>query len=353
MDGDVRYCICRSNDGSGFMICCTQCEEWFHGHCVNITHKESKDIKDYFCDSCRQRDNTLLTLMKTKKKRTDKSKKKKRTTLPFADGSVHCFGPSCQKVARPFSKFCSDKCGFQLAINRIYQFAPSRIQQQMPFQESMANLKSQRDLNKNRSKQQIVMATLEALSKQTEEMDKLVSHIKQLPVDKSLPAELEDDSMIFCVSCGFQIRTQTAIRHMEQCFNKLENQTLIVGVFKFWQKSPFCDIFNQTNGTFCKRLRSLCSEHLKEPKITDEEVCGSPQITNYCQAAKKSCLKHWNWEKLRRAELELEMVKQLTKLDELTMQEEAIKRAMKSRNGLLGLLLHTTIDHEKITPAKK
>lgn len=67
------------------MICCDFCEEWFHGdwwaiqellnqicfiNCnnfylsVNITEKESKAIKKYYCDRCREADPTLRTVIK-------------------------------------------------------------------------------------------------------------------------------------------------------------------------------------------------------------------------------------------------------------------------------------------------
>lgn len=72
----------------------------------------------------------------------------------------------------------------------------------------------------------------------------------------------------------------------------------------------FCDFYNPVNKTYCKRLRVLCPEHCKDPKIGDNEVCGCPLVTNvfdltgeFCRAPKKSCVKHYVWEKLRRAEV--------------------------------------------------
>lgn len=72
----------------------------------------------------------------------------------------------------------------------------------------------------------------------------------------------------------------------------------------------FCDYYNPINKTYCKRLRVLCPEHCKDPKIGDNEVCGCPLVVNvfdltgeFCRAPKKSCIKHYVWEKLRRAEV--------------------------------------------------
>lgn len=31
---------------------CDACEDWYHGDCIGITRKQSKLIKQYFCDVC-------------------------------------------------------------------------------------------------------------------------------------------------------------------------------------------------------------------------------------------------------------------------------------------------------------
>lgn len=59
------YCICRTFDSNRFMICCDACEEWYHGDCIKITEKESKNIKKYFCDRCREIDPTMRTVFKS------------------------------------------------------------------------------------------------------------------------------------------------------------------------------------------------------------------------------------------------------------------------------------------------
>ena len=47
-----------------------------------------------------------------------------------------------------------------------------------------------------------------------------------------------------------------------------------------------------------------------------DEVCGCPLVRNvfeqtgeYCRVSKRKCNKHYNWEKLRRAEVDLERVR--------------------------------------------
>lgn len=82
----------------------------------------------------------------------------------------------------------------------------------------------------------------------------------------------------------------------------------------------------------------MCPEHFKDPKVGDQDVCGCPLVRKvfkptgeFCRAPKKSCLKHYQWEKLRRAEIDMERVRQWLKLDELVEQERSIRLAMASR----------------------
>ena len=276
---------------------------------------------------------------------------------PALEGIRHCFGSQCRNTARPQSKFCSDECGIKLASQRIFQFLPSRIQE-WNCSPSHATELNKKALEKNRAKQQVVRTTLLELDKRHKELDQLVEMSNRCVLDEKFKEnfDIEDESSMYCVTCGHEIHTRTAIRHMERCFNKNESQASFGSIFKTridGGNSMFCDFFNPINKTYCKRLRVLCPEHSKDPKVNDDDVCGSPLTKNafeltgeFCRAPKKSCFKHYCWEKIRRAEIDLERVRMWMKMDELIEQERQIKQAMSSRSGLLGLLLNSTFDHE-------
>ena len=36
-DPNRLWCICKKPHNNRFMICCDQCEDWFHGKCVGVT----------------------------------------------------------------------------------------------------------------------------------------------------------------------------------------------------------------------------------------------------------------------------------------------------------------------------
>lgn len=50
---------------------CDACEEWYHGDCINISEKEARYIRQYYCDRCRQEDPTLTTRFKPQRREND------------------------------------------------------------------------------------------------------------------------------------------------------------------------------------------------------------------------------------------------------------------------------------------
>uniref|UniRef100_A0A2M4BLR3 CXXC-type zinc finger protein 1 n=1 Tax=Anopheles marajoara TaxID=58244 RepID=A0A2M4BLR3_9DIPT len=438
-DGQA-YCLCRSSDSSRFMIGCDACEEWYHGDCINVSEKEAKHIKHYYCQRCKEDDPTLQTVFrlvptpgtttnhedkKQSKRKTEKANgisssekrcghcdgcranncgncnacmgpskngrkqrcelrvcvnianrkknrlalktasrlKKKRRSIspelwinPALQGERQCNGPGCIMTARPQSKYCSNDCGMKLATSRIFQVLPQRIQE-WSLSPAIGEEQNKKSLEAIRTKQTIVRATLAELDKRRAELDLLVDRAKRCTLDPTAldGTDMEDEMSMYCITCGHEIHSKTAIRHMEKCFNKYESQASFGSIFKtrIDGNSMFCDFYNPGSKTYCKRLRVLCPEHCKDPKVNDTDVCGCPLVRNvfqltgeFCRAPKKSCFKHYVWEKIRRAEIDLERVRQWLKMDELVEQERQIRQAMASRAGVLGLMLHSTYNHE-------
>ncbi|CAB0044321.1 unnamed protein product [Trichogramma brassicae] len=456
---DQAYCICRSSDSSRFMIACDSCEEWYHGDCINITEKEAKHIKQFFCAKCKEEDPTLQTRYKPKRSekvdKTDKddrkhkknkekekvskyekdepynpatigqkkpskhcgecrgclrtencgkcdncrqlkrfgysrsgklrceqkmchvfgnplkpsknvnrniklTKRRRRDSsserIDYLEPPKHCYGPSCVKQSRPGSKYCSEDCGIKLATSRIFQVLPSRLQE-WGLTPCIAEQNNGLAIENVRKQQQHVRQILHELDRRHAELDRIVERAKNDTIDPRTEIDDNDDTemSMYCITCGHEVNSRTAIKHMEKCFNKYESQASFGSIFKTRIEGQvmFCDYYNPMNHTYCKRLKVLCPEHCKDPKISDTEVCGCPLVANvfdatgeYCRAPKKSCTKHYVWEKLRRAEIDMERVRQWLKIDELLEQERQIRSNMASRAGVLALLLHSTYNHE-------
>lgn len=83
------YCLCRGPDDHRWMICCENCEDWYHGECINLDKSIGESlIEKFICPLC-TKGNLVSIYKKT------------------------CSLGSCRKAARlgkePESVFCSDE----------------------------------------------------------------------------------------------------------------------------------------------------------------------------------------------------------------------------------------------------
>ena len=141
------------------------------------------------------------------------------------------------------------------------------------------------------------------MDREVETLEQLIDKVKTLaPIEKvgdSSDEEEEDvrGGVVNCVSCGKDVSSKLAIRHMESCFNKFEAKTSYGSLYKTHIEGyqMVCDFYNAQQGipelnisislivliysfigTYCKRLRVICPEHTKDPQIGENEVCGYP-----------------------------------------------------------------------------
>uniref|UniRef100_A0A672PPF8 CXXC-type zinc finger protein 1 n=1 Tax=Sinocyclocheilus grahami TaxID=75366 RepID=A0A672PPF8_SINGR len=265
---------------------------------------------------------------KPKQKHRDRVRHSERAEVWDSGGARQCLGPGCVEAARANSKYCSDDCGMKLAANRIYEILPQRIQQ---WQQSpcIAEEQGKKLLDRIRREQQSARTRLTDMEKRFHELEGIIAKAKQQVVQH----DEEVKALINIVSafCCFKNTVNTATR-------------------------LFCDVYNPQSKTYCKRLQVLCPEHSRDPKVPADEVCGCPLVRDvfeptgeYCRVSKRKCNKHYCWEKLRRAEVDLERVRVWYKLDELFEQERNLKTAMTNRAGLMALMLHQTIQHDPVT----
>ncbi|XP_028567824.1 CXXC-type zinc finger protein 1 isoform X4 [Podarcis muralis] len=299
---------------------------------------------------------------KQKQKHRDRSKHAERVDTKDPSSLHQCLGPGCIQAARTNSKYCSDECGMKLAANRIYEILPQRIQQ---WQQSpcVAEEHGKKLLERIRREQQQARLKLQEMERKFHELEAVIVRAKQQAIkedEETSEGDSDDtDLQIFCVSCGHPINPKVALRHMERCYAKYESQTSFGSMYPTRIEGAtrlFCDVYNPQSKTYCKRLQVLCPEHSRDPKVSADEVCGCPMVKDvfeltgeFCRVPKRKCNRHYCWEKLRRAEVDLERVRVWYKLDELFEQERNVRMAMTNRAGLLALMLHQTIQHDPLT----
>lgn len=168
-----------------------------------------------------------------------------------------------------------------------------------------------------------------------------------------------------------------------RCYIKIESQISFGSVYPTrieGSERLFCDVYNRQQQTYCKRLqvwtimkylsqynfilpcdfsfKVICPEHAREPKIGPNEVCGCPLANDiyqgkepttaqdFCGRAKRKCNKHFKWESMYRASVDLQRIRQWLKIDEIFEEERRIRGAMAARAGVIPLLLHQTTAHD-------
>uniref|UniRef100_A0A3B4ZHJ9 CXXC-type zinc finger protein 1 n=1 Tax=Stegastes partitus TaxID=144197 RepID=A0A3B4ZHJ9_9TELE len=250
-----------------------------------------------------------------------------------------CLGPGCVQPARTNSKYCSEDCGMKLAANRIYEILPQRIQQ---WQQSpcVAEEMGRRQLERIRREQQAARLRLTMMEKRFHELEGIIANAKLQQVQQHEEVgDAERRREMWLKATGMTLTSRSSVSPAAIPATRL-----------------FCDVYNPQSKTYCKRLQVLCPEHSRDPKVPADEVCGCPLVKDvfeptgeFCRVSKRKCNKHYCWEKLRRAEVDLERVRVWYKLDELFEQERNLRTAMTNRAGLLALMLHQTIQHDPIT----
>lgn len=179
----------------------------------------------------------------------------------------------------------------------------------------------QAELELEEVEKQIIKAkqNLVDLEKDHEKLDEIVFRGKSLEC-LSDDEETEDsaEGLFPCLICAQDVGCKTALRHWERCFQKAESQMSFASIYqtKIEGRPLFCDFYNERTQTYCKRLKVICPEHTKERRAENNEVCGAPLpetlLTDsdvLCKVPKKTCTKHYLWEKNRRAHIDVQRLR--------------------------------------------
>ena len=124
---------------------------------------------------------------------------------------------------------------------------------------------------------------LEEVDREVEKLEQLIAKVKKIsPIEKDSDDSSEDEDekasgMVNCISCGKDVSSKVAIRHMESCFNKFESQTSYGSLYKtnIEGYEMVCDFYNPQTGNlvFWYALTSpqITLSHFKEHIARDCE----------------------------------------------------------------------------------
>ncbi|XP_016974122.2 nucleolar protein dao-5 [Drosophila rhopaloa] len=59
------YCLCRQSRADEFMICCDNCNEWYHGTCIGLSAEVGQSYDSFYCLRCRRRNRRLKSTYKS------------------------------------------------------------------------------------------------------------------------------------------------------------------------------------------------------------------------------------------------------------------------------------------------
>ncbi|CAH8842489.1 unnamed protein product [Trichobilharzia szidati] len=136
------YCVCRSSDIERFMIACDQCEEWYHGDCINVTPKQAEQIKTFFCPQCRCKNPSLE--IEYKNTRSQRPKQNRQNSSPN-----NSFGNSGE-LPSP-TKFVKGKRGSPDALVSSSEITDRKTLEERPSQLSGRDLRKSSSSSVNAS----------------------------------------------------------------------------------------------------------------------------------------------------------------------------------------------------------
>lgn len=99
---------------------------------------------------------------------------------------------------------------------------PQRLQE-WSLTACIAEQNNRRALESVRKQQHDVRRILQELDKRHVELDRIIERAKLASIDPHAEVDDNDDTemSMYCITCGHEIHSRTAIKHMEKCFNKV------------------------------------------------------------------------------------------------------------------------------------
>lgn len=349
------YCICRSQNSKGFMICCEACGIWFHGKCIKLKKKNADDIDLWYCDSCMSKDPKISITYKpgivppslqhkneiklepnlpgqsgfaAQHKSTANNQDKKFTeknlqstsAIPRKTKPVHqkplkpspnkprrpyhkgksrghqriqCANPECVYESRPDSKYCSHECGY--AFNKLrYEthFIPRwKVLEQ---NHSQARFRKMQDYKQLEDEKVFLTDLMKEYKLKQQELDRNIRTIKEQATKlyKESEANLRDNEDEDADLDGEDAEEVTS-GDLSKTFCITCGLTISSDkAFKHWAS---CHKKHESSFAF---TANLAVGHAFEDDPDPQLFCHhqDKKTKRYCMHLKSACPQHSNWQ---------------------------------------------------------
>ncbi|KII74495.1 CXXC-type zinc finger protein 1 [Thelohanellus kitauei] len=156
-----------------------------------------------------------------------------------------------------------DETQKQIVMSRIEKYKSALLEQ---------DLKTNMDIKSNLEKIEKLMESSKVIDQKHHDLKNHIKNRKSIPYKKpdkkSRESESEPsiDSSVFCVTCGQLLSFKTASRHIEKCYSRIES-VISYGSLNPSSSGIYCDFYDTSEESYCKRLKGVCPEHSKFLKV--------------------------------------------------------------------------------------
>ncbi|KAG8978878.1 hypothetical protein FRB94_012607 [Tulasnella sp. JGI-2019a] len=296
---DTRlYCVCKQMyDDDRLMIACDNCDDWCHPGCVHLPEDDLDLVDLFYCPNCLATYPNLSTTYKTA-----------------------CV--QCRRPARlPLSKFCSDECGIACVMKRVDDWSASlvsssesRLMGSKPAATLSAQLEASTAVRFAKRREGLVsiesasgLVSLPTDGKRLEEarmLEKLRASLEDLKVARvqKVKAIAAADARLVLLDltvqrneseggtrCGYDLRLGMGEDVWEDFVESEDGRRAFEGY------GIGVDPRKETMDAV--ELRAVQADEELELKELEKSLCNRP---------KRKCERHAGWQKLKKADFDLE-----------------------------------------------
>ncbi|KAH7261329.1 uncharacterized protein BKA55DRAFT_283153 [Fusarium redolens] len=308
------YCLCRGADDHRWMICCENCEDWFHGECINMNKEIGENlIEKFICPLCTNE--SLTTLYKKT-----------------------CALGGCRKAARiaqeEKSVFCSNEHA-QTWWERMVAKLPKAkgkggVNDQLTQEEFMALLEGGLSGTDEEGLWRLVKAPFAGKESQGTNGTE-----KENPDQMHLSAE-EKEYLENAAAARFHLAEETVLCHKMLTLLEFAHERRQAAITAGRFKEDICG-YDQRLDSISARdafeafARSPEGEAIFKASQLSDPLGEGDEVRGMCE--RKRCKIHSGWYKMLSLGLKHQIREMATQADEVGEEEKAMRQAAKDRWG--------------------